>query len=90
MTAPPRERRSPAVSDRATSTPPSATSESNCRTDIEADLKLVGNDGELWSRLFNGEFRLAVRCDICGRWLTDGRSKRAHRGPRCASKAVSE
>lgn len=45
-------------------------------------------DKELWAALFDGDFRLAVPCDVCGRWLTAGKSKRAHRGPRCAAKAV--
>lgn len=46
-------------------------------------------DWSIWQAIFNGEFRLAVQCDTCGRWLTAGASKKAHRGPRCAAKAVA-
>lgn len=45
-------------------------------------------DFSIWQAVFNGRFRLAVKCDICGRWLTAGTSKQAHRGPRCAAKAA--
>jgi hypothetical protein len=44
-------------------------------------------DQSIWHALFNGDFRLAVRCDTCGRWLTSSASKRAHRGPRCSARA---
>ena len=45
-------------------------------------------DASIWEALFDGQFRLASRCDVCGRWLTASASKRVHRGPRCAAKAV--
>ena len=51
------------------------------------DKKLVG-DASIWTALFDGRFRLAVRCDTCGRWLTSHRSKAAGRGPSCAGRAV--
>lgn len=58
-------------------------------TEFDFDRHIVDSvDQSIWRAVYNGEFRLAVRCDVCGRWLTDGRSKRAHRGPRCASKAA--
>lgn len=44
-------------------------------------------DESIWQALFDGHFRLATRCDICGRWLTANASKQAHRGPRCRAKA---
>jgi hypothetical protein len=57
--------------------------------DALIDLALVGNDGELWNRLFSGEFKLARRCDVCHRWLTSNKSKAAGRGPNCAARAVT-
>ena len=44
----------------------------------------------LWEAIFDGDFRLGVRCRRCGRWLFNGRSKRLHYGPICALKAVTE
>lgn len=75
--APPQDR----PSHNSTDTPDSTT-------DLDFDRHIVDRvDESIWRAVYNGEFRLAVRCDVCGRWLTDGRSKRAHRGPRCAEKA---
>lgn len=31
------------------------------------------------------EWRIALRCNICGSWLTDPRSVKAGIGPRCAA-----
>jgi hypothetical protein len=45
-------------------------------------------DWSIWRALYAGEFRLAVPCRRCGRWLVDGRSKRRHYGPRCAALAA--
>ncbi len=45
-------------------------------------------DRGLWQDLMNGRFRLAMRCDICGRWLTAHKSKAAGRGAHCAAKAA--
>ena len=60
-------------------------------TDLGFDIRVVSQvDKSLWEALFDGHFRLAVKCDVCGRWLTSGKSKRAHRGPRCAQKVVAE
>jgi hypothetical protein len=42
----------------------------------------------IWAELFDGRFRLAVKCEVCGRWLTAGKSKAAGLGPRCAARAV--
>jgi hypothetical protein len=58
-------------------------------TDFQLDQGVVDRiDASIWRALFDGHFRLAVKCDLCGRWLTAGASKRAHRGPRCRAKAV--
>jgi hypothetical protein len=57
-------------------------------TDFTIDLALVGTDGDLWAQLFNGKFRLAVKCDICGRWLTSHASKSAGRGPSCSARTA--
>ena len=59
-------------------------------TDFDFDVHIVSQvDKSLWEAVFDGHFRLAVKCDVCGRWLTSGKSKRAHRGPRCAAKAAN-
>lgn len=63
--------------------------DSGLPSELEVDQAVVG-DASIWEALFNGQFRLAVQCDACGRWLTAGASKRAHRGPRCAARAVGE
>lgn len=75
--------------DPALFTPPSATSNSNgAANDFDYDRQVVERvDASLWRAVYNGEFRLAVRCRRCGRWLTDGRSKRRHYGATCAAKA---
>lgn len=58
---------------------------------FDFDRRVVAQvDWSIWQAVASGHFRLAVRCDVCGRWLTAGRSKKAHRGPRCAAKAVTE
>jgi hypothetical protein len=81
-------RRSPGTKSRATSTPPSDNADSTHGTDITVDLALVGANSDIWALLFDGKFRLAVKCDVCGRWLTAGASKAAGRGPHCAARAV--
>jgi hypothetical protein len=59
-------------------------------SDFDFDRHIVDRvDESIWRALFDGHFRLAVRCDVCGRWLTAGASKRAHRGPRCRAKAAA-
>lgn len=45
-------------------------------------------DESIWRAVYNGHFRLAVRCDRCGRWLTDGHSKRHRLGPRCKTRVA--
>lgn len=80
--APPQDR----PSRNTTNTPESTATEV---TEFDFDRHIVDSvDESIWRAVYNGEFRLAVRCDVCGRWLTDGRSKRAHRGPRCAERAA--
>lgn len=34
-------------------------------------------------------FRIAVRCRVCGHWLSNPRSVKAFVGPRCAAKVVA-
>lgn len=34
-------------------------------------------------------FRLAVRCDTCGSWVTSPASVRRHRGPVCAKRRAA-
>jgi len=90
VSAPPQARRSPAVADRATSTPLRVDAESTVTADdFDFDRRVVSQvDWSIWRGIYNGEFRLAVRCRRCGRWLTHGTSKRNHMGPTCAAKAV--
>ncbi|MDQ1320599.1 MAG: hypothetical protein QG655_1842 [Actinomycetota bacterium] len=79
-----------AVADPALSTPPSDSSDHNERTDeFKLDRLLVG-DKSIWAALFDGEFKLAVPCSRCGRWLTSGASKRHRMGSHCAAKAVKK
>lgn len=47
-------------------------------------------DWSIWRAIYAGEFRLAVRCQRCGRWLTAGPSKRERVGAHCAAKAAAE
>ena len=77
-------RKRPAVSDRATSTTTTLHPESTA-----VDRQVVG-DADLWAALFDGRFRLAVRCDTCGRWLTAHASRVAGRGPNCSARAVGK
>ena len=87
MTAPTRKRRGPGTESRPASTPPSDTTQSS--NDFLLDVELVGGiNADLWSMLFDGKFKLAVPCDVCGRYLTSSRSKAAGRGPSCAARAV--
>lgn len=85
-------RKSPAPpQNRALRNHTSANKDTAPESDFDFDRRVVDQvDWSLWRAVFEGHFRLAVRCDVCGRWLTDGRSKRKHRGPRCAAKAVGE
>jgi hypothetical protein len=54
-----------------------------CDQSTDLDQQLMG-DRSIWAALFDGEFRLAIRCRRCGRWLTSGPSKRAGIGAHCA------
>jgi hypothetical protein len=83
----PRKRSGPAVSDRTHSTPPSDNANSTHGSDIELDLTLVGANADIWAALFAGEFKLAVPCSRCGRWLVNNDSKRAGIGAHCAAQA---
>ena len=80
-------RRRPGSEARATSTT-ATVANTILAADSAVDRALIGQDASIWQALFDGQFRLAVKCDVCGRWLTASSSKRAHRGPRCAAKAV--
>lgn len=67
-----------------------STAQSNHGADeLAVDLALVGGiNADLWALLFDGRFKLALRCDTCGRWLTAHKSKAAGRGPSCAARAA--
>jgi len=67
------------------------TNAAKSTAELHDERHLVG-DASIWEALFDGKFRLAVQCDTCGRWLTSGASRRAHRGPVCRArgKAVTQ
>jgi hypothetical protein len=82
-------RRNPGAESRAASTSLNAETHSTpTAAEFDYDKHIVDRvDDSLWRAVFDGHFRLAVRCKVCRRWLVDGRSKRAQCGPRCAAKA---
>ena len=90
MTAPPGTRKRRTPRDPALSTRPSdVTNDTNTDREFDYEQRVVYQvDSSIWRAIYRGEFRLAVQCDTCGRWLTAGASKKAHRGPRCAAKVV--
>lgn len=51
---------------------------------------LSGVEKTLWAAVFDGDFRIAVRCRRCKRWLVDGKSKRRHYGAVCAAEAAAD
>lgn len=91
MTAPPKQRRRPAPpKDRPSRNHIDSRHDTADLTDFEFDRRVVDQvDWSIWRAIYNGEFRLACRCRRCGRWLTDGTSKRRHLGPVCAGKVVT-
>ena len=91
MSAAARKRKRPAVSDRDASTTTTLFAQSNAPGAAEVELMrgiLDKTDRGIWQDLMNGRFKLAMRCDVCGRWLTAHKSKAAGRGPSCAARAV--
>jgi hypothetical protein len=58
--------------------------------EFDFDKRIVDRvDESLWRAVYNGQFRLAIKCERCGRWLTAGKSKRNRIGAHCASKTVT-
>lgn len=88
MTAPPRPRRKRRTqTDPALSSTPTVSAKSTAESEFDYDRRIVDRvDASIWRAVYNGEFRLAVKCRRCGRWLTDGHSKRRHLGARCAAR----
>ena len=86
MSAPARIRRSGPRQEAA----PTKTTDSNSsgHTDELALDRLLVGDASIWAELFDGKFRLAVKSDVCGRWLVSHKSKAAGRGPSCAARAA--
>jgi len=85
------KRISPDIAAGANPTPPSAAHNSTAPGAAEVELMrgiVDQTDRGLWLDLLNGTFRLAVRCDVCGRWLTSHKSKAAGRGASCAARVV--
>lgn len=59
--------------------------------DFAFDRHIVDRvDESIWRAIYNGEFRLGVPCERCGRWLYQGRSKKRGMGEHCAAKAAAE
>lgn len=80
-------RSGPSKARAASTATTTVTAQSNAPGAAEVELMrgIVDKvDRGLWLDLMNGRFRLAMRCDICGRWLTAHKSKSAGRGPSCA------
>lgn len=87
------KRRSPGTKSRATSTTTTIDTQRvpPAFADMEFDKSVVDAvNRDLWQALFDGHFRLSIRCDRCGRWLTAGPSKKARMGSHCAAKAVGD
>jgi hypothetical protein len=83
-------RRSPGTKSRAASTPPDVTPSLTPADELADELRRIkGDDGDLFTLLLNDKYRLAVKCDVCGRWLTSHTSKVAGRGPSCAARSVT-
>jgi hypothetical protein len=74
----------------ATSTTTTLFPDSNAPGAAEVELLrgILDADRGIWQDLMNGTFKLALRCEVCGRWLTAHSSKSAGIGPRCAARAV--
>ena len=56
--------------------------------EVAADRRMVEVNGDIWAAIYRGDFRLSVRCERCGRWLTSGPSKKARMGAHCAAKRI--
>jgi hypothetical protein len=55
---------------------------------FDFDQQVVSQmDTGLWEALFDGDFRLAIPCRVCGRFLTSSVSTKARVGRPCAAKA---
>jgi hypothetical protein len=83
-----KRRNGPAVSSRAAAKTATVCDQSTEHPDLTVDLALIGPNADIWAMLFDGTFRLARKCDICGRWLTSHASKAAGRGPSCAARSA--
>ena len=84
-------RRSRPQKEPATSTTTTLFPESNAPGAAEVELMrgiVDKTERGIWQDLMNGKFKLALRCDVCGRWLTAHASKSAGIGPRCAERAA--
>lgn len=85
------QRKRPAPPDRPSPNATSTAKDTASEPDLDFDKRVVSQvDWSIWQAVSTGHFRLAVKCDVCGRWLTSKASKQAHRGPRCAKAVVAE
>ncbi|MCH9729161.1 MAG: hypothetical protein K0U84_05685 [Actinomycetia bacterium] len=61
------------------------------KKEFDFDRQVVARvDESIWAAIYAGEFRLGVKCERCGRWLYQGRSKKRGMGEHCAVKAAAE
>lgn len=68
-------------------TPLAATDSTKPADTFDFDQHIVERvDASIWRALYDEHFRLAVKCEGCGRWLTSGLSKRDRLGPHCKTK----
>jgi len=91
MTAPPgtRKRRTPEGNPTLSTRPSDSTDTTKVETEFDYDKRVVDQvDWSIWRAIHRGEFRLAVPCRICGRYLVSRKSKRNGVGAHCAAKAV--
>jgi hypothetical protein len=81
-------RRSPGPESRAASTPPSDALILQSEADqLIAELRRIkAEDGDLFTLLLNGTYRLARPCAVCGRALTKHQSRAAGIGPTCSAR----
>jgi hypothetical protein len=83
----PRQSRRPAPpQDRPSPNTTAATQSSHLSDELIEELRRIkAENGDLFTALLNGTYRLAVPCTRCGKPLTSRASRRAGLGSRCAA-----
>jgi hypothetical protein len=85
----PRQSRRPAPpQDRPSPNTTAATHSSHLSDELLEELRRIKTEnGDLFTALLNGVYRLAVPCRVCSRALTSSKSRAAGVGPHCAKVA---